>query len=114
MGALRCFLLFSFFSFSSFLSLHPFFWYCELTPRFAVLSWKWHLFKPPLYVLSFISQAHYLDKVVKGMAFLLPSILPSSLPPFLPFVTSADINKLMRTRNHQLPTNPLLPSNPVH
>lgn len=78
---LLVFFLFSCF-FSSFLSLHPFIWYCELTPRFAVLSWKWHLFEPPLYVLSFISQAHYLDKVVKGTAFLLPSILPSSLPSF--------------------------------
>lgn len=42
------------------------------------------LFKPPLYVLSFISQAHYLDKVVKGTAFLL------FCPP--PFVTPASIN----------------------
>lgn len=29
-----------------------------------------HLFNPTLNVLSFISQAHYLDKVVKGMLFL--------------------------------------------
>lgn len=36
------------------------------------------LFKPPLNVLSFISQAHYLDKVVKGMAFLLQCILLST------------------------------------
>lgn len=41
------------------------------------LVMKVTLFKPPLYVLSFISKAHYLDKVVKGMAFLLPSIFPS-------------------------------------
>lgn len=80
MGALLVFFFFSFFFFLSVSSpFFFFFWYCELTPRFAVLSWKWHLFEPPLYVLSFISQAHYLDKVVKGTAFLLPSILPSSL-----------------------------------
>lgn len=29
-----------------------------------------HLFDPTLNVLSFISQAHYLDRVVKGMVFL--------------------------------------------
>lgn len=38
------------------------------------------LFNPPLNVLSFISQAHYLDKVVKGMTFLVPYVFFSFYP----------------------------------
>lgn len=62
------------------------------------------LFKPPLYVLSFISQAHYLDKVVKGMAFLLfcpppivspasisRSCIPTTLFPYMTYTNTAHL-----------------------
>lgn len=41
-------------------------WAPGMVPWQAVL----HLLEPTLHVLSFIPQAHYLDRVVKGMVFL--------------------------------------------
>lgn len=44
--------------------------FVSLTPGMVMWQAVLYLLDPTLNVLSFISQAHYLDRVVKGMVFL--------------------------------------------